>query len=490
MGVAALATAVGFLAFAPTAYLGVRDLGLIAGAGMIIALLLNLTLLPALLSLLRTGAQPQSAGFAWGAAADRFLSRRRRWVVTAALALAVLFAAALPRLRFDFNPVDLENPRAESVRTLFDLMSDPDTSPYTIEFLAPPAAAAAAANSLQALPEVARVLSVQSFVPGDQAPKLAALEDASSLLGPTLSPQTVKPPPLPQEVLEAVDHCAEDMERLGKRGDAPAARLAAALRKIAQGGPPALPPLSANFSAGIDRRLDDLRQVLQAGPVSLETLPAAFRRDWVAPDGRWRVQVFPRGDMRDNALLRRFARAVQRIVPQAVGSAVAVDEWTRLAPRAFATAGLLALLTISLLLLAVLRRLRDVVLVLTPLLLAGLYTLGAASLLGFSINFANIITLPMMLGIGVAFDIYFVMRRRGGEPGLLASPTARAVIFSALTTGTAFGSLALSRSPGMAEMGKFLSLALFFILLCTLFFLPVLFGEDTGPVKSRKGDPE
>jgi predicted RND superfamily exporter protein len=72
----------------------------------------------------------------------------------------------------------------------------------------------------------------------------------------------------------------------------------------------------------------------------------------------------------------------------------------------------------------------------------------------------------------------------------LASPTARAVIFSALTTGTAFGSLALSRSPGMAEMGKFLSLALFFILLCTLFFLPVLFGEDTGPVKSRKGDPE
>jgi predicted RND superfamily exporter protein len=189
------------------------------------------------------------------------------------------------------------------------------------------------------------------------------------------------------------------------------------------------------------------------------------------------VEVFPRGDTRDNEKLRRFARAVQGIVPQAVGSAVAVDEWTGLAPRAFATAGVLALVTISVLLAAVLRRVRQVAMVLLPLLLAGVLTLGSAALLGFSINFANIITLPMMLGIGVAFDIYFVMRHRAGEPGLLGSATARGVVFSALTTGTAFGSLALSRSPGMAEMGKFLALALFFILVCTLFVLPALLGE-------------
>jgi hypothetical protein len=117
-------------------------------------------------------------------------------------------------------------------------------------------------------------------------------------------------------------------------------------------------------------------------------------------------------------------------------------------------------------------------LVMVPLLLAGIFTLGVAALLGISINFANIITLPMMLGIGVAFDIYFVMRQRGGESGILASPTARAVVFSALTTGTAFGSLALSRSPGMAEMGKFLGLALFFILACTLLILPALLGRS------------
>ena len=244
------------------------------------------------------------------------------------------------------------------------------------------------------------------------------------------------------------------MARLGKKGDRPALRLATALRAIAAQGPSALPSLDENLSAGIGRRIDDLREVLQAGPVTLDSLPPDFRRDWIAPDGRWRVQVFPKGDARDNETLRHFARTVEKITPNAVGSAVSVDEWTALAPRAFGTAGALALVTISVLLLAVLRNFRDVMMVLVPLLLAGILTLGAAALLGFSINFANIITLPMMLGIGVAFDIYFVMRHRAGEPGLLGSATARGVVFSALTTGTAFGSLAISRSPGMAEMGE------------------------------------
>jgi len=486
LSVAAAATAVGFLAFAPTAYLGVRALGLIAGAGMIIALVLNLSLLPALLTLMGTGADPHAAGFAWGGPADQFLARRRRTVLTTCFVLALLAAAILPRLKFDFNPVDLENPRAESVKTLFDLMADPNTSPYSIEFLASPAEAAIDAKRLQALPEVNRVLRLDVFIPPDQGPKLDILGDAATLLGPTLSPATVAPAPTVAELLVAVNKCAEDMDRLGHQGDKPAARLAAALQTVAGQGPAALNLLAGNLSAGIGQRMADLREILQASPVSLESIPADFKRDWVAPDGRERVQVFPKGDTRDNATLRQFARAVQAVVPQAVGSAIAVDEWTKLAPRAFATAGVLALVTISVLLLAVLRDVRKVLLVLIPLLLAGIFTLAAAALLGFSINFANIITLPMMLGIGVAFDIYFVMRYRAEDPGLLGSPTARGVVFSALTTGSAFGSLALSKSPGMAEMGKFLGLALFFILLCTLFVLPALLGRFA---KTNAGKP-
>jgi hopanoid biosynthesis associated RND transporter like protein HpnN len=474
LAVAAVATAVGFLAFAPTAYLGVRDLGLIAGAGMIIALILNLTLLPALLVLFGARGERHAAGFRWGAKMDRFLNRRKGAVIAVSLALAALAAVALPRLKFDFNPVDLESPRTESVRTLFDLMADPNTSPYSIEFLADPQAARADAARLAALPEVTRVLSLGTFIPTDQAAKLEILGDTAALLGPTLSPSVVKPAPGAGEILAAASRCADDMAKLGRTGDRAAARLAAALQGIVQQGPSATEMLAENLSGGIARRLDDLREVLSAGPVSLETIPAAFRRDWVAPDGRWRVEAFPSGDTRDNETLRHFAHVVEGVVPNAVGSAIAVDEWTALAPRAFGTAGLLALITISILLLAVLRLLRRVMLVMLPLLLAGILTLGAAALLGISINFANIITLPMMLGIGVAFDIYFVMRHRSGELGLLESPTARAIVFSALTTGTAFGSLALSRSPGMAEMGKFLGLALFFILACTLLILPAL----------------
>ncbi len=487
LAVAAVATAVGFLAFAPTAYLGVRDLGLIAGAGMVIALILNLTLLPALLVLFRAGAERHAAGFKWGGAMDRFLNHRRHAVIVVSLVLAALAAAALPKLKFDFNPVDLESPRSESVRTLFDLMADPNTSPYSIEFLADPKTARADAARLGALPEVTRVLSLATFIPSDQGPKLDILSDTATLLGPTLSPTVVKRAPGPADILKSASRCADDMGKLGGKGDQVAARLAAALRGIVQRGPSATQILSDNLSGGIARRLDDLREVLSAKPVSIETLPADFSRDWVAPDGRWRVEAFPSGDTRDNETLRHFAHVVEGIVPNAVGSAIAVDEWTALAPRAFGTAGLLALVTISLLLLAVLRQPSRVMLVMLPLLLAGILTLGAAALLGISINFANIITLPMMLGIGVAFDIYFVMRHRSGELGLLESPTARAIVFSALTTGTAFGSLALSRSPGMAEMGKFLGLALFFILACTLLMLPALLvGSSKSALRGPK----
>jgi len=484
LAVAAAATAVGFLAFAPTAYLGVRDLGIIAGVGMILALALNLTLLPALLTLLAPGARAEDPGTQLGRRLDAYLGKRPRAVLAAALVLFGLAAAAIPRLRLDFNPVDLQNPRAESVRTLFDLMADPDTSPYTIELLAPRDEALAAGKRLEALPGVARVLSVASFVPADQQPKLDLLSDAASLLGPTLSPAAAKPAPEPPQVLAALGRCAGDLAELGARGDETAASLAATFRALVSRGPSAVPLLADNLAGGIGRRLDDLREILRAGPVTLDTLPADFRRDWVAPDGRWRLQVFPRGDMRSNEALRGFARTVRAVFPQAVGSAVEVDEWTRLAPRAFAEAGILAVVAISVLLFSVLRSLLDVVLVLAPLLMAGALTLGAASLLGFSINFANIITLPMMLGIGVAFAIYFVMRRRSGEPGMLGSPTARGIVFSALTTGTAFGSLVFSRSPGMSEMGKFLSLALFFTLFCTLFVLPALLGLRPPP---RKG---
>lgn len=488
LGVAAGATAVGFFAFVPTAYSGVSDLGKIAGVGMLLALTLNLTFLPALLSLLHPRGRPEAASLPWAAAVDRFLLQRRPWVLGATAVLAAISAVAVTRLRFDFNPLHLQDQKAESVQTLFDLMADPDTTPYTIKALAPsPAEARALSGRLERLPEVAQVLTLESMIPDDQSAKLDILADARSLLSPTLWPPVIKPPPAPTEVLAAASACAADMAQLGARGDRAAARLAAALRDARARGDSVLPALAANLSDGIRRRLDDLRLALQAVPVSLATLPPEIRRDWIGRSGKWCVAIFPRGDARDNKVLRRFADAVRRVAPNATGDAVTIQESARTVTGAFATAGLGAAAAITVLLLVVLRRLRDIASVLAPLLLAGLLTLATAVLAGLPLNFANIITLPLLLGIGVAFDIYFVMRWRAREGSLLQSSTARAVLFSALTTGTAFGSLALSRAPGLAEMGKLLLIALAYTLLCTLFVLPALLGP---PAKASAGESD
>jgi hypothetical protein len=486
--IAAAATAVGFLSFVPTDYTGVADLGLIAGFGMIVALILNLTLLPALLTLLRPSGEPRPVGFRAAAPVGQFLMRRRWWVLGAAAAVAVACAVLMPRLDFDFNPLHLQNPREPAVATLFDLMSDPDTTPYTIDVMtASPAAATALATKIDALPQVARTVTVNSFVPEDQPQKLAIIADAHQLLDPTLSPATVKSPPSADETIVAIRKTRDDVLKVAVSGNYAAQRLAFDLTNALDGGTEILPQLRANLSAGINRRLNELRLALSAEPVSYATLPAELKRDWVTPDGRARIEVFPEGDARNNPVLRAFAAAVRTVAPDATGTPISIQESAHTVMHAFITAAVIAIVAIALLLAVVLRRLGDVLLVLAPLLLAGMMTLATSILAGLPLNFANIIALPLLLGVGVAFDIYFVLRWRDGQRELLGSSMARAILFSALTTGTAFGSLALSPHPGTSEMGRLLILALLYTLICTFFMLPALLAVvSPAPAGNRR----
>ena len=478
LAIAAAATAVGFFSFIPTDYVGVRDLGLIAGVGRILAVLLNLTLLPALLTVLRPKGERRAVGYARAAPVDRFLVERRGMVIGIAGVLALGGLVALGWLRFDFNPLHLQNPHEEAVSTLFDLMADPATTPYTIDILRPSVdEASALADRLEKLPEVANAVSLASYIPGDQQEKLAIIRDAAQLLGPTLSPPVVKPAPSDADILAAIAHCAAQLKEAAGHGSQTAARLGRALDQVTARGGAVLPALAANVAPGIGHRLDDLRLSLQAQEVTVDTLPPELKSQWVAADGQARIQVFPKGDARDNAVLRRFAAAVRAVAPDATGSPITIQESATTVSRAFVIAGATALAAIAALLLVVLRRVYDALLVLAPLILAGLLTLATSVVLGLPLNFANIIALPLLLGIGVAFDIYFVMRWRAGYGDPLQSSTARAILFSALTTGTAFGSLALSNHPGTSEMGKLLTLALFYTLLCTFFVLPALLGS-------------
>jgi predicted RND superfamily exporter protein len=220
---------------------------------------------------------------------------------------------------------------------------------------------------------------------------------------------------------------------------------------------------------------------LQPQPVTLAGLPADIRRAWISPDGRALVDIGPRRATAGTPGLRRFAAAVQRVAPDAGSGPISVGHAADLIIAAFVQAALLAVATITLLLWITFRRFGDVLLTLVPLLVSSLVTLEACVLLGIALNFANIIALPLLLGVGVAFKIYYVMAWRAGRPAQLAHPLTQAIVLSAATTGTAFGSLWLSHHPGTASMGKLLVLALVCTLVGAVFFQPVLLGTARPP---------
>ncbi|WP_431266807.1 MMPL family transporter [Dankookia sp. P2] len=472
IALAAMALGCGFLAFLPTDYRGVSELGLIAAAGMVVAVILSLTALPAWLMFTRPRPEREPVGYVALGRVDRFLARNAASAAAAALLLAFGCAATLPWLRFDTNPLNLRSPRTEAVATFRELMRSPDTTPNTIDVLAADLPAAEAlAERLEALPEVAGTVTLASFVPAEQNAKLTLIQDAADLLGLTLAPPEVAPAPTDAGATAAL---AKAAAALRASSGAEAARLAAALDSVAAAPAPARDRLAAALLPGLASTLDSLRQALTARPVTLDSLPDSLRRSWIAPDGRARIEVRPH-DLSDHSdVMGRFGRAVQAVVPDATGPAISVRESAETIQGAFLQAGVIATgLTVLLLVLA-LRSVRLALLALAPLTLAGLLTMATCVVIGQPLNLANVIALPLLFAQGVAFKIYYVVAWQHGERSLLASSLTRAVVYSALTNGTAFGALAVSGHPGTASMGLLLMLSLLFALTAVMLTLPAL----------------
>jgi len=480
---AAGAVFLGFGAFLPTDYVGISELGVIAGLGMVIALIVTLTLLPALLVLLRPGVPRGETELASLAPAGRWLESRRSLVLGSFVVAMIASIATLPLVQFDFNPLHLRDPKGPAMAALADLMHDPLRTPNVIDVVTKsPAAATALAAKMRALPQVAQAITVDSFVPADQTPKLAAIADASTLLDFTLNPFETRPQPSDAETVAALSALAVRLQTNGQAaGGAPGAsavRLGKAFAQLASGAPATRTAATTLLVNPLGVMLDSVRASLQAEPVTRETLPPELTETWVSKDGQARVAVFPRGDSNDNAVLARFTRAVSAIAPNATGLPVTAQRAAGTVAGAFVQAGVLALVLVSLLLFVVLRSVREVAFTLAPVVLSGFLTLGTCVLIGQPINFANIIAFPLLFGVGVAFHIYFVMAWRDGATGLLQSSLARGVLFSAIATGSAFGSLWLSSHPGTASMGKILMLSLAWTLVCALIFEPALLGPQ------------
>ncbi len=480
-------TAAGFFSFLPTAYRGMAELGQIAGVGMLAAFTMTLTLLPALLTVLKPPGEPDRLGFKALAPVDRFLAAHRVAVVAGTIGVVLLASPLLLRLRLDFDATHMQPPNAPAVRAYHQLARDPLANIQAINVAAPSLAAARTlAERLRGLKQVSEVRTVDVLVPADQAAKLPLVERAAVPLGPALMPREVKPAPTDADDIAAIRQAATGLapiERDGGDAGAAAHRLRPLLLRLAEADVETRRRAATALVVPLRADLALLRDMLRPEHASVSDVPAELRRDWLAPDGQARVEVVPRGDANDTRTMARFARAVLAVAPEASGAPVALVGSERTVTHAFLEAGAVAVLSIAAILWVTLRRLGDVLLTLLPLLVAALVTLELVSLIGEPLNFANIIALPLLLGVGVAFKIYYITAWRAGATHLLETALTRAIVFSSLTTATAFGSLWLSSQPGLSSMGKLMALALACTLAAAVLFQPALMG----PPRKRTG---
>ena len=484
LALSAMAIGTGFFAFLPTSYVGVAELGAIAGLGMVVAFGLSIVLLPALLVLLRFG-PPRAAEirFTMFAPVDRFVHLNRRGVLAFALVAGVGAMALLPLVRFDFDPLDLKSRHVESMTTLQALAADPDWTPYAINAIATSLAEAQTLSQrLAALPDVSRVVTLQSFVPTGQKEKLELVDDAASVLESALENVPLRAAPTDEDLQRRLAGIAAALRSTASQTEeGPASRslrrLAEALDRLKAATPDVRISAQLAVTVPLSITLEQIRTQLKASPVSIETLPPDLVNDWTTKDGRARIQVMPSSGRTDNEFLRHFSAAVLNIAPNASGAPISTSASGDSVVEAFLQAGLYSAVAIVVLLALVLRRATDVMLTMAPILLSGLLTLATCGVLDLPLNFANIIALPLLFGVGVAFNIYFVTAWRAGETAMLESSLMRAVVFSALTTATAFGALWLSSHPGTASMGRLLMISLGWELLVTILVRPALLAR-------------
>lgn len=477
----AITAAISFFSFMPTDYRGVAELGLIAGVGMFVALIVNLTVLPAILSMLPLKVKPRPAVTPAKPVIEGIVEHWPRQITAAAVVFCLTGLALLPFARFDADPLKMKDPDAESVQAIFDLAADSTFGPYDLVLLTKDLREAdAVAARLEKLAPVDSVLTLSKFVPKDQEAKLAIVQDMSLFLTPLLVDTEKKPAPSAAERRAALGALRQRLDALSARDLPPTLtqairRLNAALAKqaVSDAG---LAELETRLVGALPARLQTLREAMGAHPIAIGDLPEDIRERQIAKDGRARVQVFPKEKLLDIDDLRRFTDLIVANEPRATGTAITVVMAGRAVIHAFHVAAALALSGIIVVLIVLLGNWRDTLLVLLPLVLAGILTAASAVMLGMDFNFANIIVLPLLVGLGVASGIHLVLRDREIATGgsVLETSTPRAVIVSALTTISSFGTLMLSDHRGVFSMGLLLTIGIALNLAVTLVVLPAL----------------
>jgi hopanoid biosynthesis associated RND transporter like protein HpnN len=484
LGLMAASSALGFFSFLPTDYRGVSELGLIAGFSMIVAFVTNVTILPAIMALWPLRPRKPAAARPLGgfARSEHWLHRHSRTIVMVAIVVGLGGLASLGFARFDRNPLNLKDPTTESVSTAVDLLNNPRLRVSTISILVDNVTQIGPlAAKLEKLPTVESVRSIYDYVPKNQAAKLDVLEDISLQMTPILAPATRAAPPDASQRVAAIAGLRDKIGKaLAEKRAGPIAVELARLRDALDGFLKSADDLKTaaldqDLVGSLPKRLDTLKLALTAQPVDFAALPENLRERELSPTGKVRIEVVPKEDLRDNSALRRFVTQVRAVAPHATGGPVVELLAGDAVVHAFIVASIIAITLISAGLLLLLRSVTDYLLILAPLLLASAVTVGIAVAVGLSFNFANIIVLPLLIGLGVSSGIHLVIRaRRDKTVELLSTTTPRAVLFSAFTTIASFASLAISSHWGQASMGLLLLIAISVNLVCYLLVLPAL----------------
>ncbi|MEM9810602.1 MAG: MMPL family transporter, partial [Pseudomonadota bacterium] len=461
-------TALAFFSFAPTAFIGMNQLGVIAGLGVLIAFLVAMTVIPALMGLLpsRLGRRALSAVPLEGQSA-RVLDRLVLPLGILVAALGIGSLLLLPQARFDADPMALRAQSAPSVIAINKIADEDGASPYRLSVLtADEAATRRLAETLSEAPSVESTRHLFSFIPEDQDLKLALIDAASVGLSFALMGQG--------ETGHALDDTVVRLTQgLGQGTSAAGAEFLDALTKMSTDEISAAAPRIFKFWP---RQREALTQQLQASFVTTDSLPGALTERYAGTDDLYRIEILPEGGADTVDERRVFVNEVLAIAPDAAGSArsalAAGDIIGRSMIQASVTAGVL----VSVLVLIVLRSVRLLVVLLIPLILAGSLTTATGTLLGLPYNFANVLVLPLIIGIGIDSGIHLAVHTQRGHTGLhaLRGPTGRAVLYSALTTIASFGSLIVSEHRGTSSMGALLTIGMVWVLATMLFVLPPL----------------
>ncbi len=486
----ALATAIGFFAFIPTDYAGVSELGIISGGGIFIGLIISLTVLPALFCIFPVNnvkpiRSPLTPKFI-----ITFPFRYSTGIKVVSILLGIGACFVLTDLTFDYNPINLRDPNSESVLTIKELLKSKTESPFALTALANNLEAAGKITAqLEQQPSVHETITLASFVAKDQDEKLATIEDLNLMLGgqlknfdntlDTANQQAAlikfndalkkaiveKSPNVPQQTLQQLQ---QRIEAFMKQADATPTPTAGYIQ------------LEKNILGLLPFTIERMRTSLTAIPFGLDDLPSEIRSHWISATGLYRVLITPEKDQNSPENLKEFVSQVQAIDNTVSGLPIINQAGGDAIVKAFIKAFSSAFIAIVMLLLLMYRSVRKTLLIIMPLLLAALLTGATNVLLDNPFNFANIIALPLLLGMGIDSSILIMHRHHSNsceDENLLQSSTTRGIIFSSITTLCSFSSLAFTAHQGMASMGLVLAIGLTFTVMCSLIVLPAFSGK-------------